>query len=313
MKVLLDTDIGSDIDDAVCLAYLLGQSRCELMGVTTVTGEAVRRAQMASVLCRIAGKEVPIYPGVEEPLVIQQKQPRAPQAEALSREEKDQRYPEGQAVEFLRRTIREHPGEIHLLTIGPLTNVGLLFGLDPEIPSLLAGLTAMAGVYLEQTRHAHPKEWNVGCDPHAAAIVLSKAPENTTLIGLDVTLQVTMSAREVKNRFTSPLLRRVAEFAEIWFEKAERITFHDPLAAAALFNPGICGFQSGVVRVELGGGGNSKEAPALGATPFEPVDGAEAAAHRKDASAEGAVTKPARVATTVDADAFFREYFSVFR
>lgn len=313
MKVLLDTDIGSDIDDAICLAYLLGQSRCELMGVTTVTGETVRRAQMASALCRIAGKEVPVYPGAEEPLVIQQRQPKAPQAAALTLEEKDKRYPEGQAVEFLRKTIREHPGEIHLLTIGPLTNVGLLFGLDPEIPNLLAGLTAMAGVYLEQTRDAHPTEWNIRCDPHAAAIVLSKAPDNTTLIGLDVTLQVTMSAAEVKERFSSPLLNRVAGFAEIWFQRAERITFHDPLAAAVMFNHEICGYRSGMVRVELGGGGNAGEVPELGATLFEPMDAADAAVHRKETSDKGVVLKPVRVATTVDADAFFREYFSVFR
>ena len=55
-KVLLDTDIGSDIDDAVCLAYLLAQPECELLGITTVTGEAEKRARMASALCKVAGK-----------------------------------------------------------------------------------------------------------------------------------------------------------------------------------------------------------------------------------------------------------------
>ena len=39
IKVLLDTDIGSDIDDAVCLAYLLAQPACELLGITTVSGQ----------------------------------------------------------------------------------------------------------------------------------------------------------------------------------------------------------------------------------------------------------------------------------
>jgi inosine-uridine nucleoside N-ribohydrolase len=47
MKIILDTDIGSDIDDAVCLAYLLAQPECELLGITTVTGEAARRAMLA--------------------------------------------------------------------------------------------------------------------------------------------------------------------------------------------------------------------------------------------------------------------------
>ena len=53
-KILLDTDIGSDIDDAVCLAYLLAQPACELVGVTTVSGESVKRAMMVddqSIVC----------------------------------------------------------------------------------------------------------------------------------------------------------------------------------------------------------------------------------------------------------------------
>jgi len=54
VKILLDTDIGTDIDDAVCLAYLLANPDCELLGITTVTGEPVKRAMLASALCRIA-------------------------------------------------------------------------------------------------------------------------------------------------------------------------------------------------------------------------------------------------------------------
>ncbi|MBM4082680.1 MAG: nucleoside hydrolase, partial [Planctomycetes bacterium] len=84
-KVILDTDIGSDIDDAVCLAYLLAQPECELLGITTVTGEADKRAMMASALCKVAGKSVPIFPGVEKPLLIQLKQRQAPQAAALGK------------------------------------------------------------------------------------------------------------------------------------------------------------------------------------------------------------------------------------
>lgn len=59
--VILDTDIGSDIDDALCLAYLLRQPRCEFVGITTVTGEAQQRAMLADAVCRAAGREdIPI-------------------------------------------------------------------------------------------------------------------------------------------------------------------------------------------------------------------------------------------------------------
>lgn len=249
-KVLLDTDIGSDIDDAVCLAYLLAQPQCELLGITTVTGEATRRAMMASALCKIAGKPVPIYPGCEKPLLIAQKQPRAPQADALSRWPHDTAFPTNQAVEFLRRTIREHPGEITLLAIGPLTNVGLLFAIDPEIPSLLKALVLMCGVFSNQLAHVGPLEWNAIGDPHATAIVYRAPVAIHRSIGLDVTCQVTMPAAEVRRRFQAPLLRPVLDFAEVWFKERDKITFHDPLAGATIFED-VCTFQRGQVDVEL--------------------------------------------------------------
>ncbi len=56
LPVLLDTNIGSDIDDVVALAYLLAQPRCELVGITTVSGEPHRRAALARALCRAAGR-----------------------------------------------------------------------------------------------------------------------------------------------------------------------------------------------------------------------------------------------------------------
>src|SRR6266508_535894 len=170
-KILLDTDIGTDIDDAVCLAYLLAQPQCELLGITTVTGEVDKRAMMASALCRVAGKQVPIYPGADTPFLIAQKQPVAQQASALSKWDRDTQFPKGEAVEFLRQTIRQHPGEITLLTIGPLTNIGLLFKVDPEIPRLLKQIVLMCGVFTDLSPKYGPLEWNAILDPHATAIV----------------------------------------------------------------------------------------------------------------------------------------------
>src|SRR5881397_3451936 len=146
--LLLDTDIGSDIDDAVCLAYLLRQPRCELLGVTTVTGEVAERAALCEVICRAAGREeIPIHAGASSVLLLGPGQPRVPQYEAIRERPHRRDYEPGAAVEFLRRTIRRRPGEITLLAIGPFTNVALLFATDPEIPSLLKELVIMGGVY----------------------------------------------------------------------------------------------------------------------------------------------------------------------
>jgi len=251
LKVLLDTDIGSDIDDAVCLAYLLAQSECELLGITTVTGEAEKRAMLASALCRVAGKEVPIFPGAEKPLVVPQKQPQAPQARALRKWDHKRQFPHGQAVEFLRQTIRAHPGEVTLLTIGPLTNVALLFRVDPEIPALLKGLVMICGVFTNRLAGVGPDEWNAILDPHATAIVYNAPVAVHRSLGVEVTCQVQMDRQQVEVEFHAELLRPVLDFAGIWFEDTDVITFHDPLAALTLFDDQVCRFERGTVEVEL--------------------------------------------------------------
>lgn len=219
IKVILDTDIGSDIDDAVCLAYLLAQPECELLGITTVTGEADKRAMLASALCKIAGKKVPIMPGAEEPLLVPQKQTQAQQAVALTKWAHDQHFPRGQAIEFLRQTIHEHPGEIVLLAIGPLTNIGLLFKVDPDIPYLLKGLTLMCGVFTDNLPGIGLLEWNARLDPHATAIVYNSAVSVHRSVGLDVTCQVTMDAQQVRQKFQTDLLRPILDFARFGFAK----------------------------------------------------------------------------------------------
>ena len=290
VKVILDTDIGSDIDDAVCLAYLLAQPECELLGITTVTGEADKRAMLASALCKVAGKDIPIFPGCEEPLLVPQWQKQAPQAEALGKWEHDEEFPQGQAIEFLRRTIHEHPGEVVLLTIGPLTNIGLLFRIDGEIPSLLKGLVMMCGVFTNRVAGVGPREWNALGDAHATAIVYGATTRVHRSIGLDVTSRVSMGAEEVRERFRSELHRPVLDFAEVWLRDRDRIVFHDPLAAATIFDDQVCVFEKGTVEVEL------TSERLKGMTHWKP-GGAE----RHE------------VALEVDSERFFEHYFSVFK
>ena len=287
-KVLLDTDIGSDIDDAVCLAYLLAQPECDLLGITTVTGEGLQRAMMASAQCRLAGQDIPIYIGAEMPLIVPQRQPQAPQAAALGDWAHESDFPRGLAVEFLRRTIRGNPGEIVLLTIGPLTNIALLFAADPEIPSLLKGLVTMGGSYWRGIRDN--LEWNLILDPHASAMVYRAHPPYHQSIGLDVTTQVTMGAAQVRDRFQNGLLRPVLDFAEVWLKGNASITFHDPLAAAVIFDDQICQFEQGLVSIEL------EDQRAQGKSHWSP------------GHAEGHHA----VARSVDPERFFDHFFSVF-
>ena len=247
-KVLLDTDIGTDVDDAVCLAYLLSHPDCELLGITTVTGEAEKRASLASVLCKAAGKEIPIYPGADHPMQGEQRQKIAQQAAALPRWPHESQFPRNQAVDFLADTIRAHPGEMTLLTVGPLTNIGMLFSTFPDVPSLLAELVIMGGNFDETGPEAQRIEWNVAGDLLASEITYKAKVRLHRSLGLNVTQQVMMPADEVRERFTAPLLRPVRDMAEIWFEGFyPSITFHDPLAAATIFEPDLCAYQQGTV------------------------------------------------------------------
>lgn len=93
MKSLLNTDIGTVIDDAVCLAYLLAPPRRELPGITAVTREAEKRAALASVRCRLAGQDAPTIPGAESSLQGPQLALRAQQAAVLPRRPHQTRFP----------------------------------------------------------------------------------------------------------------------------------------------------------------------------------------------------------------------------
>lgn len=291
-KVLLDTDIGSDIDDALALAYLLCQERCDLLGVTTCTGEADLRAEMVSAMCRHLGRpEVPVHVGCAEGILLPTRQPHAQQARALGQRDR-QRFAgaPSDAVEFLRRTIRANPGQVTLLAIGPLTNLGVLFALDPEIPALLRQLVLMCGRFVRETGG----EWNAINDPHATAIVYGAGPHGRpprhVSFGLDVTMRCTLAADRCRQRFTARALEPVRDFAEIWFRDRPEIVFHDPLAAACIFEPDICRYRDGRVDVSL-------HAPTLGWTVFDP----------------SADPKPHTIAVEVDAERFLEHYFATVR
>ena len=289
IKVILDTDIGSDIDDAVALAYLLSQPRCNLLGITTCTGEAIQRAEMASAMCRHVGRDdIPIHSGAPQALLVDIRQKRAPQAAALGDRNRRRDFPENTAVEFLRQTIRRHPGEVVLLTIGPVTNAALLFATDPEIPALLKSIVLMCGNFFNQMRG----EWNAINDPHATAIVYGNGrharPPQHVSFGLDVTTRCRMPADDVRKRFTAKVLQPVRDFAEVWFKHTAELTWHDPLAAACIFERDICHYQQGRVTVSLC-------EPTLGWTVFDP--------RSED--------KPHTVAADVSPDRFFDHYFEI--
>lgn len=279
IPVLLDTDIGSDIDDAVALAYLLREPRCELLGITTVTGDVQKRAALSEIVCRAGGRsDIPIHCGRREVLTRGAGQPLVPHYDTVSDHPHSVSRPENTALDFLRSTIRSRPGEIVLISIGPYSNLALLFAVDPEIPFLVRDIVSMGGVFFTLMG----PEWNSICDPTASEMVYV-APRKTHLtVGLDVTMQCRMEASEVLRRFRGEPLETVAVMAKQWFQRTPEMTFHDPLTAMLVFHPELCAYKCGTVTTRSG------------KTVLKEGDG------------------PDRVASSVNVDRFFAEYFRVF-
>jgi len=299
IPVLLDTDIGDDIDDSLTLAYLLNKPECELLGVTTVTGRDPReRAALASAICRAAGRnDIPIHSGAS--CRMRDGGVMAPNVCQLPVLDQFDHRPVGDfasntAVHFLQETINARPGEITLLVIGPTTNIGLLFALDPEIPRKLKKIVLMCGHFGACNVNWNGqgfREYNALCDPFATHIVYRSPVAEHLSVGLDVTANLTMSSLDCVTPFnlTGGPSKVVSAMIGTWVQKfgCETVGFHDPLAATMIFKPEICSWQQGQVTVELA------STRFAGLTIFD----------RKDADGSH------RIASSVSAQAFFDEYF----
>lgn len=283
-KILLDTDIGGDIDDAVCLAYLLKEPQCELVGITTVCGDPEKRAAVADAICRAAGKRVPIAAGLDATLQPVPVYPTPDGAEALPLWPHSD-YEKTDAPGFLYRKIRENPHEIILIGIGCMTNIATLFTVYPDAAGLLKGLYVMNGYFGAEPLSDPYENWNSWADPLASKIVFSARTAVHRVMPLEVTGSLTIDAGQAETLFRadSSLMKAVFSFGKAWLESSEKLTLHDPLAAVSVFHPDLCRFERGNVQVETERESN------MGGTAFTP-------------SADGSL----EIARTVDRERFYR-------
>ena len=259
-RIILDTDIGTDVDDCLALALVLSSPELELLGVTCVYADVLLRARMVLKLLSLAGRsDVPVTVGVRRPLLdLVPVFWSGHEGEGLLTPDDDALLPSPEhSVDYIVRTVMESPGEIHLVAIGPLTNVALALLREPELARNLAGLTIMGGAARSRSPLELPyREHNFACDPEAAHIVLtSGAP--ITLIPLDVTTQVRIQADGVQRIRSggTPFHEAVAQQVELYpgYRSRGFTHLHDPLAVATLLIPDIVTLHPMHVDVELGG------------------------------------------------------------
>jgi purine nucleosidase len=261
IKVILDTDIGTDVDDCLALAALLGSPEVELVGVTCVYGDVGLRARMVRKLLRLAGRsEVPVYGGLESPLLgVRPVFWPGHEGVGLLEREDDSLVPEAEhAVDALLRMTQEQPGEIHLIAIGPLGNIALAIRRDPAFLDRLASFTVMGGVFRGPGRwNMRSNEHNIVSDPEAAQIVFGANP-SCTLVPLDVTLQTVIRPADVARirAASTPFREAVADQIERYprFQDLGYTYLHDPLAVALLLDSSLGGTSRCGSRSKPAGG-----------------------------------------------------------
>ena len=259
-SVILDTDIGTDVDDCLALGVILGSPELNLVGVTTVYGDVDLRARMVQTLFRLRGvADIPVVTGARPPLLARRTVYWAghegvgllePGDETLAATGTD-------AIEFIIRTVRQNPGAIHLIAIGPLTNIAIALLRDPGFGQDLAGLTIMGGVLRgPDSLHLSYVEHNIKCDPEAAHLVFSSGIP-LSLVPLDVTTRVSIRPAHVARlrAANTPYHHAVAEQVERYprFQSLGHTYLHDPLAVAVLLQPDLVTWHDINLSVELSG------------------------------------------------------------
>jgi len=244
-KIILDTDIGDDIDDALALAYAVLNPEIELVGVTTVFKNTEKRAALACcVLEALNETTIPVYVGIGKTVpqsipdwerIAAEHQPR--QMEILTRRQPSLQPCSTRAVDFIIDTIMSGNGDITLVPVGPLTNIAAALLVEPRLIQKTR-ICLMGGAIDRIT-----PEWNVLCDPEAARIVFGSGAK-ITMVGLDVTTKCKMTYDQVKaiGAVQRPINEICFELIHLWGgDKPEPCpTLHAPLAFAFVVDSPLC-------------------------------------------------------------------------
>ena len=270
-KIILDTDIGDDIDDAFALLLMFESHAFDILGVTTVFRNTEKRAKMAKQLIRSLGYDKEVYAGCNFPLVgkiddlihpdIRKKETLdenglylIPQWEESMREET---IGEQNAVDFIIEQVHKYPHEVTIVLIGPYTNIATAMKKDPSIIPLIKEVRVMGGAF-----DMDWIEWNVFCDPEAAHILFHSGVD-LYAVGFNVTRLTGLSNEQVQSLKTtqSPTLKLVYKAMQKWFAHYEFAVpvMHDPLTIASILDDSIVKFENHKIEVDLHSRGKTIE------------------------------------------------------
>lgn len=262
-KILIDCDPG--IDDALAIALAAGAPELDVVGITTVAGNATldKTTTNALQVCDYVGlHDVPVIAGSARPLVRELVVADGVHGESglggITLPQSRLRPDAGHAADFIAETVRSAPGEITLVAIGPLTNVAMAVRRDPEIVRLVRDFVIMGGAATVPGNITPAAEFNLGVDPEAAAIVFD-AGWTTTMVGLDATLKARADAAAMERMrgygpLSDDLLVPCLEFYIGHTARGEEgPAVHDACAVAYVARPALLQCSSARVEVETAG------------------------------------------------------------
>ena len=211
LPLILDVDTG--IDDSLALLYAAGSPDADLVAVTCVSGniDAQQVGINTRAVLELAGRtDVEVAIGREIPLIkALETTPETHGPQGLGHAElppPSQPLSDRHAVDLILDEARRRPGEITLVTLGPLTNLALAVLREPRLPGLLKGYALMGGAFGVSGNTTPKAEWNIHCDPDAAKIVfrawadaMAADPSipRPLALGLDVTEQARIEPEHV--------------------------------------------------------------------------------------------------------------------
>ncbi len=238
-KVIIDSDIGDDIDDAFAVALALKSPELQILGITTEFGDTETRAKLVDRMLGEAGRQdIPVAVGVHTDAKTSFGQRPYAEGGHVARAS----HPA--AVDFILDQIRKNPGEITLVTIGPLVNVGVIIDRDPQTFKKLKRVVSMGGSidrgYGDPYAPPTPPqpEWNILNDV-ASAKKLFASGVPVYLMPLDSTqLKLDEVKREYLFRQGTPLTDALVILYHQWGQQTP--TLYDPMTIAFIDDPKLC-------------------------------------------------------------------------
>ena len=255
MNLILDTDIGSDVDDALALALIVGSPELKLDGITTVYGDTGLRARLARRYLRLAGgdAELTIAAGLQTPRSGREIWWTGHEGALFT--DLDSERVDSDAVSYLVQAAAAAPGTVDVLAIGPLTNIAAALDADPAFATNISRLVIMGADFRSVDRIP---EHNIKCDVDAARRVFDSGID-IYVGGLDLTTKIRIDAEDVSQiAQAGPLGDALAQEIDVWwkFNNEDGNTPHDPILALFIARPDL--FTTTRASVAIGDDGTTE-------------------------------------------------------